>query len=470
MVMKTRALKKDDHTLSSKVRKTRPSKTGTRPIRRRAGFHAVSPESLGLCSKPLKKLRAATKKETDELKCMAGAAHIVLYRGKCVFTCSQGWSDVRRRVRFSLDTICKLHGCTKPLVAAAFLTLVESGKVRLNDPVSKYIRFPECVAAGGRRASKPASRTATLRNLMTMTAGLGYESHTAYQSLMKKVHQGKINTLADFCESITGVPLMANPGTRYEYSFATDVLGYVCEVVSGTSLDKFVEQSILKPMGMSDTHFIVPARKQRRVAVLYHAKPVTRKTGSTKTPFSLRPWSGERSPPGILSAGGGILSYEDPGMMSTARDYAQFCQMLLGGGLAPNGRRILQTATVKSLWKDALAAYGRADGRLRGWHDSDGPGTLGGDWDYTGINLLHTHLVFDKAPFASKHPRQGHSMWMGGGGGTCWSIDAKRELVSITFTQFLGGRQSDEDGMGPFGNDASPFALQAVDGFVTDGE
>ena len=143
-------------------------------------------------------------------------------------------------------------------------------------------------------------------------------------------------------------------------------------------------------------------------------------------------------------------------MMSTVRDYTQFCQMLLSNGIAQNAHRILQAATVKSLWKDALAAYSRADGRLRGWNDADGPGTRGGVWDYTGCSLLHTHLVFDDGPSDRKTPRQGKSMWMSGGGGCYWVVDAKCKLVSVTFLQGFGGGDSC--------NDAYPFAKEAMDG------
>jgi len=395
---------------------------------------------------------------------MAGAAHIVLRRGRCVFSCAEGWSDIRGRVRFGLGTICKLHGCTKPLVIAAFLTLVERGRVRLADPVRKYIPFPDRVAPGPGGRPGPARRPATLRNLMTMTAGLGYEDCGRYRPAMRKVARGRITSLAGLCDSLASVPLVAQPGTCYHYSFATDMLGRVCEAVSGQPLDEFVDRSVLGPLGMKDTHFIVPPRKSRRVAVLYDAKPLKRKASSGGARFALRPWSdATKSPPGIMSAGGGIISYEDPGMMSTARDYAHFCQMLLNGGVAPNGRRILKAATVKTLWGDALAAYSGADGRLRGWNDAGGD--AGGFWDYTGCSLLHTHLVFDEGPSRSKRPRRATSMWMGGGGGASWVVDAKRDLVSVTFTQGFGGRADPStDGLGPSAYDAYPFAAAAADG------
>jgi len=202
--------------------------------------------------------------------------------------------------------------------------------------------------------------------------------------------------------------------------------------------------------------------KEATSGELYDAKRVKRSAGSQKAPYKLKRWSGARAK-GILSAGGGILSYADPGMWSTAHDYAQFCQMLLNNGVAPNGKRILRHSTVKSIWKDALAAYSRADGRLPGWNDADGPGTRGGFWDYTGCSLLHTHLTFKQPPSKLRPPRRARSMWMGGGGGVYWVLDAERRTVAITFTQGFGGRENDGDGYGPLGSSAHGAAKRAVD-------
>mmetsp|Transcript_12671 Transcript_12671/g.21018 ORF Transcript_12671/g.21018 Transcript_12671/m.21018 type:complete len:443 (+) Transcript_12671:85-1413(+) len=427
-------------------------------MKRKAGFLATSPETAGLNAKPFEELRAATRKETRLLKCRSGASHIVVHKGKCVFAYSDGWANIRERSRFGVGTLCKLHGCTKPLVAAAFLTLVDKGKVSLSDPVAKYIRFSDHVAtsSGGTvRVTKPA----TLRNLMTMTAGLGYEHDQSYSKIMKRVRTGRIANLADFCDALADVPLVATPGSRYEYSFGSDVLGRVCEVVSGQRLDKFVEESLLQPIGMNDTCFIVPAKKRKQVALLYEATKAKQQKSTDKGMFVLRPWSHPEKAPGIMSGGGGILSYEDAGMMGSARDYAHFCQMILNNGVAPNGRRILKVSTAKTLWQDALHVYSRRDGRVLGWNDAEGPC----DYDEVGCSLLHTHLVFKSGPSGTKKPRQAKSMWMGGGGGTFWCVDTRRQMVVVSFTQTLGGRQRDDDDLGAFGDDAVPFAERAID-------
>lgn len=410
------------------------------------------------------KLRDAVKLETENLGSLAGAAHVVLRRGKCVFSCSGGWADRKKRVKFGLDTICRLHGNTKPLVAAAFFTLVDSGTVKLTDPISDYITFAEDVAVGKGDRTKCASPRPTLRHLLTMTAGLRYEDCPPYKDVMRRIRSGKISDLGGLCRAIAELPLQSHPGKCYAYSFCTDVLGFVCEAVSGLDLEAFVTKALLRPLGMKDTYFIVPAAKRKRLSNMYDCKPISRRKRRSGGPLYMpEVWDHKLSAPGIKSGGGGILSYKDPGMLSTARDYAKFVYMLSNDGVGANGRRILQASTVKMLWRDGLQQYGREDGRLPGWNDADGPRTKGGYWDYTGWSLLNTHLSFDRLPRRAGPARAGHTMWMGGGGGTYWSIDAKRKLVSLSFTQTFGGRPNEEDGLGPKGNDVTPFAIAAVD-------
>merc|ERR1712060_480238 len=103
------------------------------------------------------------------------------------------------------------------------------------------------------------------------TSGLGYTDEDAYKKLMSCVKQQKVKDLKSFCNELAHVPLLCKPGLRYEYGYSTDVLGHVCEVVSGERLDKFVERRLLKPLGMKDTHFVVPPQKRRRLSVLYDA-------------------------------------------------------------------------------------------------------------------------------------------------------------------------------------------------------
>ncbi|CAE7680445.1 unnamed protein product, partial [Symbiodinium necroappetens] len=144
-----------------------------------AGFPVVPPSAEGLAEEPLAKLKDALGAEVGA-GALAGAAHLVLRRGRCVLAHSDGFANVRAKQPFGLRTLCRLHGCTKPLVAAAFLTLVDKGKVKLADPIGKYISFSGEVSGKGRGKrqrlkARKVKVQPTLRHLLTMTAGLQYQ-------------------------------------------------------------------------------------------------------------------------------------------------------------------------------------------------------------------------------------------------------------------------------------------------------
>lgn len=426
-----------------------------------AGFPAARPEDLGWSRAPLEALRAATRREVNELGSLPNAAHMVIHRGRCVFTHCAGWADRARRSRFGLNTICKIHGSAKPLVVAAFMTLVEEGRVKLSDPISKYMRFADTVEGlRGRLTKLP-----TIYHLLTMTAGLGYSDSEEYKDVMAKVASRKIKNLRQLHEALAARPLLAAPGSRYHYSFCTDLVGHLIEVVSGIELETFVRRRILLPLGMKDTYFVVPAKKRSRTAVLYECKaredqPVKRRRG--ELPYQTKKWYSPDSAPGIKSAGGGITSYNDAGMWSTVRDYARFCHMLLSGGVSPTGRRVLREATVRTFWKDGLAPFERTKHRrVDGWNDQ---GTYS-YWDRVAWTPLNVHACYEKTARKSKGSRTPSVLFMGGGGGAYWVIDRRRDFIAMSFTQAFGGRPSTDgaDGHGPRANDAAPFARAAAD-------
>ncbi|CAE7198756.1 unnamed protein product [Symbiodinium microadriaticum] len=408
-------------------------KQARRTTKRVAGFPVVPPSAEGLAEEPLAKLKDALGAEVGA-GALAGAAHLVLRRGRCVLAHSDGFANVRAKQPFGLRTLCRLHGCTKPLVAAAFLTLVDKGKVKLADPIGKYISFSGEVSGKGRGKrqrlkARKVKVQPTLRHLLTMTAGLQYQDCPAYAKTMRRIKQRRVQNLASMCEELAAQPLQSEPGSRYTYSFCTDMIGRVCEAVSGKRLDKFVNAALLSPLGMRDTFFEVPAKKRKREAVLYDCQ---RGGGGKYVP---KVWSQPGKAVPIMSAGGGILSYNDPGMWSTVEDYAKFCQMLLTGK-SPRGAVILRPSTMKALWSDSLAVYGQkalGDAKAKG-----------GMWDYTGWRAAKEHpldLQADAITEArSKRARVGQTMWMGGGGGTFWVVDKGNETCAISFSQSFGGR------------------------------
>eukprot|EP00933_Yihiella_yeosuensis_P018571 TRINITY_DN15193_c0_g1_i1.p1 TRINITY_DN15193_c0_g1~~TRINITY_DN15193_c0_g1_i1.p1 ORF type:complete len:483 (-),score=84.84 TRINITY_DN15193_c0_g1_i1:80-1528(-) len=433
------------------------------PVRRRAGFLAATPEQVRMCRSTLMKVKKGTRLEVKKLGSIAGVAHVVLRNGRCVLALADGWADRERRSRFGLDTICRLHGSTKALVCAAFLSLLDDGSVRLDDPVEKFIPFSRRVFTknGG---SRPAKQRATLRHLLTQTAGLGYTDSPQYRRTMDKVRKGTIRDLAEFCEELAKVPLLSEPGKRYEYSFCTDIIGRVCEVVGNTTLEDFVNTRLLKPLGMKDTFFEVPESKKRKMASLYKCEAV-----NSGKRYKITRFDHPESAPGIYSAGGGMLSYKDAGMWGTIRDYARFCQMLLDGGLSTTSTggprvRVLKAETVRMIWRDGLAALADKKGRLENWNvdDTEGPPFEGGSWDSCGWSLVSSLLQLNGKRTGSGPPRQGHSMGLGGGGGTYWLVDAKRKLAALSFQQSFEGGREEDDGLGPSGADCVDVAVTAA--------
>merc|ERR1711920_212666 len=246
-------------------------------------------------------------------------------------------------------------------------------------------------------------------------------------------------------------------------------MGRLCEIVSGQSLDTFVQERILQPLGMKDTHFPqkLPPNKRSRVAALCSAEEASarkrQQTGCKQ--YVLTPYTHKDSAPGIMSSGGGILTYMDAGMLSTATDYAHFCQMILDNGTTPTGKRVLSKSSIRLMWLDSLAPFARGpETRCPGWNNCGGRGGFK-YWDYVTWSALGAHVTFDQRARDSKRTRVGLSMFMGGGGGAYWAIDRQRKTVVVSFTQNFNGRVGTDgsDGHGPRANDAAPFARAAAD-------
>merc|ERR1712194_757908 len=141
-----------------------------------------------------------------------------------------------------------------------------------------------------------------------------------------------------------------------------------------------------------------------------------------------------------MSSGGGILTYLDAGMLSTVKDYARFCQMLLDNGVGPDGNRVLAASSVWAFWRDGLAPFARGEQkRTPGWNNCGGAGGYK-YWDYVGWSSLGAHVTFNQRARDAPRTRTGLSMFMGGGGGAYWTIDRQRKLVAVSFTQNFGGR------------------------------
>ena len=303
----------------------------------------AKPEEVGLSSERLTRIHAAIQRHIDAGD-ISGAVTLVGRKGHLAHLEAQGVMDLASKKPMSTDTIFHLASMTKPIAGVAILMLMEEGKLRLTDPVSKYI--PELKSltvavpmeqgagpAAGRGAEPkfytvPAAREITIRDLLTHTSGLVSGGISATEAA--KMPRKPTDTLADYIPRLAAVPLAFQPGSRWTYSPGAgfDTLGRVVEVISGQTFDAFLRQRIFEPLGMKDTFFYPPDDRLPRVATIYQ-----------RTSEGLQKAPDQRVTPNKYFSGGG-------GLMSTAEDYLQFGQMLVNGGQL-NGKRLLSPTTVE---------------------------------------------------------------------------------------------------------------------------
>ena len=305
----------------------------------------AQPERVGISAEKLSRADALVKGMVDKRE-FAGAVTVVARDGKIVDWKAVGLSYVAEQRPMKTDAIFRIYSMTKPITTVAAMMLFEEGKFQLDDPVSKYI--PELkglrVYVGPKNETVPVRREPTIRDLMRHTAGFTYGafSDTPVDRMYREKRMLDRNApLSEFVTKLTTIPLLYQPGTHFHYSVGVDVLGRVVEVVSGTSLDQFFHERIFKPLDMRDTGFHVPANKIDRFAANYGPDP--RRHGLRMIDDPDR--SPYLEPPKFFSGGGGLVS--------TARDYTRFCQMLLDEGQL-QGTRLLKRETVQMMTKNQL--------------------------------------------------------------------------------------------------------------------
>jgi CubicO group peptidase (beta-lactamase class C family) len=308
----------------------------------------ASPESQGISPSKLAAAEKAVKDLVDK-KEYAGAVTLVARNGKIVEWEVVGLRDLANNKPMQKDTIVRIYSMTKPITTVAAMMLNEEGKFQLDDPVSKYL--PELKGLRvyvAKDKTEPARREVTIRDLMRHTSGFTYglfgDSPVDHIYLEKNVLDRNTD-LAQFVSKLGTLPLKYQPGTKFNYSVSTDVLGRLIEVVSGQTLDAFFAERIFKPLDMVDSGFFVPADKVERFAVNYGPD----RTGATPLKVVDDPQKGSTylKSPKFLSGGGGLVS--------TARDYARFCQMMLNGGQL-EGTRLLKAETVAEMTRNQLPA------------------------------------------------------------------------------------------------------------------
>ncbi|MDQ0463244.1 CubicO group peptidase (beta-lactamase class C family) [Caulobacter ginsengisoli] len=378
------------------------------------GLPTVKPEKMGFSSERLKALDTAMDALVDKGR-LPGILTIVARHGKVVAVNVYGAKDTEAKAPLTADTIFRMYSQTKPVTAVAMTILFEEGKWKLDDPVTKFV--PEFknlkVFKGlddkGQPILEPVSRSATMRELMTHTAGFAYglvTDNPVDKAYFESGLLGSKNLDAMLGEATT-LPLANQPGARWKYSIAVDIQGAIVERLSGQSLPDFMQSRIFGPLGMKDTGFYVPDDKKPRQAALYAVNPKSRAIVPAEGFMVL-----DVSKPPTMAMGGG-------GLVSTAHDYLRFAQMLANGG-ALDGVRILSPAGVKMMESNHLSDAVMAQKPM-------GPG-MGFGFDGS--------VVMDPAA-AGTLAGKGTYSW-GGAAGTWFWVDPENDVVFLGMIQVLG--------------------------------
>ncbi len=282
---------------------------------------------------------------------IAGAVALVLRDGQPVYEQAVGWSDKEAGRPMTADTIFRIASQTKAITSVAILSLVEEGKIGLDDPASRFIpsfaKTTVAVPSESGVALVAAKRAITIRDLLTHTAGISYGTDKAVADLYEAKGLGraagsgwyfadKDEPICDTIDRLGTLPFVAQPGEKFVYGYNTDVLGCSVERASGMPLDQFVRTRITGPLGMNDTRFFLPSGQRARLAAVYASGADGR---ITRAPEGARGQGRYVDGPGRSFSGGA-------GLLSTARDYARFLEMIRNGG-AIDGVRILAPRTVK---------------------------------------------------------------------------------------------------------------------------
>ncbi len=338
-----------------------------------------------------------------------GAVAMVSVGGRTEFFAALGRQDPQSNAAMPPDAIFRIYSMTKPIVSLATLMLLEQGRLQLIDPVSTYLPVfaGQRVAAGAGGQLVPVKREATVHDLLRHTAGFTYEflGDSAVQVLYREARiASRKRSSAEFCATLAALPLGHQPGSCWQYSRATDVLGALLEAVSDKTLGALLQELILGPLGMKDTGFSVPPPQQSRIA----------------EPFATDPDSGEdvvmidgRVVPNFESGGGGLLS--------TAADYARFLQLMRGQGTF-DGVRLVSRKTVAWMTADHLGAI-----------------PANGDMLLPGHGFGLGFAVRTHAGLAPQAGSVGQYFWTGIGG-TSFFVDPAEDLFAMLLTQAPGQR------------------------------
>jgi CubicO group peptidase (beta-lactamase class C family) len=355
---------------------------------------------------------------------LAGTLTMVARHGDIAHLGLTGHADVARGLPMAADTIFRIYSMTKPVTSVALMMLVEEGKIALEDPVHRYI--PEwknlaVFAAGTHRTgfqTTPVVRPMQVVDLLRHTAGLtyGFQLRTNVDAAYRADKIGEIEkagTLADMIAGLAKMPLEFSPGTAWNYSVATDVCGWLVQVVSGQSFEDFLHQRLFAPLGMIDTGFHVRDGQGHRLASCYQP---TREGGIEVQDDAAT--SGFLTTPSFISGGGGLVS--------TADDYLRFCQMLANGGTL-DGHRYISRKTLDLMTANHLPGNSSIAAMSK---------SLFSEAAYDGIGFGLGFATTMRASQTLMPGSDGDYFW-GGAASTFFWIDPEEDLIGIFMTQLI---------------------------------
>jgi CubicO group peptidase (beta-lactamase class C family) len=390
----------------------------------RSGAGSISPRNLAYLDEHIQRYMSSGMP--------AGALTVVYHKGQIAHWSARGLRDRERGKPITDDTIFRIYSMTKPIASVALMQLYERGLVQLDDPVHRYIpsweqlrvyqsgSYPEL-------QTTPCERAMTVRDLLSHQSGLTYgyapvpgpqpgrqRGTTAVAAAYRQVAIGRTDcTLQHMIDALSELPLEFSPGTAWNYSISTDVVGYLVEIISGQRFDSYLEEQIFEPLGMRDTGFWVRPDRADRLATSYASSA----TGDGIEVFDDAATSQFLREPTFLSGGGGLVS--------TAGDYLRFCQMLLGNGQL-DGARIIGRKTLELMTKNHLTGNRSIAAAVFGEYDPKYAGTGFGLGFAVGLDTADAQI--------SGTP--GQYYWSGAAGTFFW-IDPVEELAVVFMTQYM---------------------------------
>ncbi len=396
-----------------------PAAAGAQPAAANGALATAAPEAVGMSAARLARLTSTFKKEIEDKK-LPGAVMLVARKGKLVYAGALGARDPRRADPMRPDAIFRIYSMTKPMVSVATMILFEDGALQLTDPVSRWLPAFKDVKVSTPGGDVAAQRPMTVQDLLRHTAGLAYGELTQNTAVKDALAQaglykpGVIDfdirdmTGAEQVERLANIPLIYQPGTTWEYSLATDVLGRVVEAASGRRLGDFMSERLFRPLKLSDTAFWVAQAKTARLAEPFDKDPLT---GAAITRIDV-----SKLPANDSGGAGGL---------STGGDYLRFAQMLANGGVL-DGQRVLSRTTVRLMTSDHL-------GSRIALAPTVGGGVLG-------FSTYTFGLGFAVRPSDGIAPLPGSAgdyNW-GGYAGTVFWVDPKEQLAAVFMVQSAG--------------------------------